>query len=366
MPGNFDFRRWMTYVLMALAVFAIVVSGLSAIESNEWWIRIWDFPRIQILVAMTVLGIALAALDWRKHVWLLAGLVIAGAWQFYRIVPYTPLVSPEVAMTTAAQDDEQCFSFVSLNVLQTNRDYDRTLRLLREISPDVLLLLETDVAWQAALEPVLADYSARLDRPLDNKYGLLFATRLPMASGKIEDIAEPDTPSITAQLRTDRSFTLMGLHPRPPHPGQDTEERDAEILIAARRAAKLDMPVLAIGDFNDVAWSNTSQTFKRIGGYLDPRIGRGTYATFPAHLPWLAWPLDHVFMTKEFLIRDIKVLEDVGSDHRPVYANVCLAPRAASVRNDRPDAVSEDDRETARDVMQDYREDKVDEANGAD
>jgi len=366
MRNTFDFRRWMTFALMALAVFAILISGLSAVESNEWWIRIWDFPRIQILVVMAVLAIALAALDWRKHAWLLACLVVAGGWQFYRIMPYTPLVSSEVAMTNAAKEDPECFSFVSLNVLQTNRDYDRTLRLLRDINPDVLLLLETDGAWQTALEPVLADYPHRLDRPLDNTYGLLFASRLPMASGKIEDIAEPDTPSITAQLQTDRPFMLMGLHPRPPHPGQDTDERDAEILIAARRAAKLDMPVIAIGDFNDVAWSNTSQTFKRIGGYLDPRIGRGTFATFPAHLPWLAWPLDHVFMTKEFMISDIKVLDDVGSDHRPVYARVCLAPVAASVRNDRPEAVSQDDRETARTVMEEYREDQVDETNGED
>jgi endonuclease/exonuclease/phosphatase (EEP) superfamily protein YafD len=187
-----------------------------------------------------------------------------------------------------------------------------------------------------------------------------------MASGRIEDIAEPDTPSVTVQLATNRPFTLMGLHPRPPHPGQDTEERDAEILIAARRAARLGMPVIAIGDFNDVAWSNTSQTFKRIGGYLDPRIGRGTFATFPSAMPWLAWPLDHIFMTEEFTLDEIKVLGDVGSDHRPIYGHVCLTPKDAAKRNDRADPVTADDRETAGEVMKEYREDQIEELRGED
>lgn len=366
MQRNDKYRRWLSIAAMALAVFMIVVSGLSAIDSNEWWIRIWDFPRLQILAIITVLALVLLALGWRRHALLIAALVIAGAWQFYRIMPYTFLTSPEVAMVEAASDDDRCFSFVSLNVLQTNRDYARTLAMLRKVDADVLLLLETDAAWQSALEPVLSAYPERLDRPLDNTYGLLFATRLPMAGGRIEDIAEADTPSVTAQLRTTIAFTLMGLHPRPPHPGQDTEERDAEILIAARRAAGLGMPVIAIGDFNDVAWSDTSQTFKRIGRYLDPRIGRGTYATFPASMPWLSWPLDHVFMTEEFTLSDIRVLEDVGSDHRPIYARVCLTPREAVRRNDAPEAVTQDDKETAREVIEEYREDQVEEARGED
>ncbi|QDH35792.1 endonuclease/exonuclease/phosphatase family protein [Porphyrobacter sp. YT40] len=359
-------RLGLTAVTLVVAALALLVSGLSTIESNEWWIRIWDFPRLQILTVIVVAAIALGLLQGRRFSWIIAPLLVAGGWQFYRIMPYTMLQSPEVALADASLPDETCFSFVSLNVLQYNRDYGRTSRLLKREDPDIVLLLETDAAWQTALEPVLSRYPSRLDRPLDNTYGLLFATRLPMASGTIEDIAEPDTPSIMAQLATKHPFVLMGLHPRPPHPGQDTEERDAEILIAARRAARLDMPVIAIGDFNDVAWSNTSQTFKRIGGYLDPRIGRGTFATFPADLPWLAWPLDHVFMTEEFTLRDIRVLEDVGSDHRPVSARICLTPRAGAWRNDRPDTVTAEDRETAAEVMEEYREDQAEEARGED
>ena len=355
------------WLLRGVAALLLLASLLSTIETNEWWVRIWDFPRLQILVAIVLVVIALIAVDRRARWWLAVPLIVAGGWQLYRIHPYTPLAATEVAFSDdTSLPRDQCFSILSFNVLQDNRDYDRSIAMLRRTDADILLLLETDARWESALEPVLSGYPTRLSRPLDNTYGLIFATRLPAADARIENIAEEDTPSITARLTAGAPFRLLGLHPRPPHPGQDTEERDAEIAIAATRAAREALPVLALGDFNDVAWSDTSQMFKRIGGYLDPRIGRGTYATFPANLPWLAWPLDHLFITPEFTVRTMRVLGDVGSDHRPIYSELCLAPRDGVARNAAPDAVTADDREEVGEVMEEYREDQSEEARGED
>lgn len=355
------------WLLRGVAALLLLVSLLSTIETNEWWIRIWDFPRLQILVAIPLVTIALIAFDRRARRWLAVPLIVAGGWQLYRIYPYTPLAATEVAFSDdVSLPQNQCFSVVSFNVLQENRDYDRSIAMLQRTDADILLLMETDAAWEAALEPVLARYPTRLSRPLDNTYGLIFATHLPTTDARIEDIAEADTPSVTARLTAGAPFRLIGLHPRPPHPGQDTEERDAEIAIAASRAARDALPVLAIGDFNDVAWSDTSQMFKRIGGYLDPRIGRGTFATFPARWPWLAWPLDHLFVTPQFTVRTMRVMDDVGSDHRPIYSEICLAPRDGEARNAAPDTVTADDREDAAEVMDEYSEDQAEEARGED
>ena len=38
---------------------------------------------------------------------------------------------------------ENCISAFSFNVLQTNRDYDRTIKLIDREDPDIVLLLET-------------------------------------------------------------------------------------------------------------------------------------------------------------------------------------------------------------------------------
>ena len=344
-----------TYCIRLVAGLLILVTGMSIVESNEWWVRIWDFPRVQILVALLLAG---ALAQWRDRPagkWIALSCAVAACWQLYRIFPYTPFAQQEIAFADDTRVSQgRCFSVLSLNVLESNRDYGRTAHLIDRVRPDVLLLMETDRRWADGLSKQLARYPHRLERPLSNTYGIMFATRLPMRDGRIETIAEKNTPSVHAELTARAPFRVIALHPRPPLPGQDTEARDAEIAIAARRAAMAKQPVLAIGDFNDVAWSHTSQLFKRVGGYLDARIGRGTFSTFPAQMPLMGWPLDHMFVTPQFEVRSLDVLEDVGSDHLPVHAELCLTGPAST--NEAPDPVSREDRRDVKETLQEYRQ----------
>jgi endonuclease/exonuclease/phosphatase (EEP) superfamily protein YafD len=349
--------RWL---LRMVAAVLIIGTLLSITDLNQWWIRIWDFPRLQILIAMALVAGALWFLDRHWGRWLnviLAGLIL---WQLYRVYPYTRFAPVEVGQTLPDETyGDGCFTVLVLNVLQTNRDYRRTQDLIRSADPDIVLLMETDPAWTNALASVLDEYPGRIDRPLDNTYGIMLATRLPMREATIQDLAQADTPSVFATLSVGRSeFRLIAVHPRPPRPKQDTEERDAEIVVAARHAGDLEMPVLAIGDFNDVAWSDTTKLFKDIGSFLDPRIGRGTYATFPADMVWLGWPLDHVFVTEEFLLESLSVGGRVGSDHRPIITRLCLDPAAARGRNENPERPSSEDEEEAQEVIREFEEDR--------
>ena len=362
---------WGLAGLWLLRLFALsLIAGtlLSTTDLNQWWIRIWDFPRVQILIAMVLAAIALWFLDRDWRPWLPLVLTGLSIWQSYRIYPYTQFASTQVARTLPDEaDGDGCFTVLTLNVLQSNRAYHRTTDLIRSLDPDIVLLTETDQAWADAMAPTLAEYSGRIDRPLSNTYGLMFATRLPMKDATIQDLAQEDTPSVLATLTVGNGdFRVIGLHPRPPTPGQDTEERDAEIVIAAKRSQNIDMPIIAIGDFNDVAWSDTTSLFMDIGGFLDPRIGRGTYATFPADKTWLGWPLDHLFVTEEFLLGSMSVGAPVGSDHRPVIARLCLAPKPARRRNDDADRPTAEDERDAAEVMQEFKEDSVEDKVSGD
>jgi hypothetical protein len=44
---------------------------------------------------------------------------------------------------------------LTLNVLQTNREYQRTSDLIRRINPDILLLMKFDQAWADAMAPIM-------------------------------------------------------------------------------------------------------------------------------------------------------------------------------------------------------------------
>lgn len=347
-------RRLLAWFFAALAVLALAETLISLIHSDQWWIQVLNFPRLLTLIVIGViaLGCAVFARCRRWGAVLVPVLVIAAALQFWRIYPYVPFAPAEVIEASALPGVQagSCFKALGLNVFQHNRQYDRTIRLIDRERPDVLLLMETDDRWVKALAPVLKRYPHRLLRPIDNTYGLVFASKLPVRSARTENITDQNTPTVYAELTTrdGQRFDYIGLHPRPPLPGQDTDLRDRKIEHAALRIAGHRLPAMAMGDFNDVAWSRTTRVFKQVGGYLDPRIGRGTYPSFPAKYAPIGWPLDQMFVSRDFAIRSLNILEDVGADHRPLMVVLCLVPKRARSANAVPDTRDAEARQAAR------------------
>ncbi len=134
--------RILVYLVRALAGLLVLITAFSIVESNEWWIRIWDFPRVQILVALLFAGGVVLSLDRRVGRWIALCCAVAAGWQLYRIYPYTPLARTELAFAKAdSASPDRCFSILSLNVLESNRDYRRTAQLIDRVRPDLLLLM---------------------------------------------------------------------------------------------------------------------------------------------------------------------------------------------------------------------------------
>jgi hypothetical protein len=105
-----------------------------------------------------------------------------------------------------------------------------------------------------------------------------------------------------------------------------TDERDVELILVGRQAKASRYASIIAGDLNDVGWSQTTQVFQKVSGLLDPRKGRGLYATFHADYPFLRYPLDHLFHAAEFRLRHMEVLEHFGSDHFPLLMELMYEP----------------------------------------
>jgi hypothetical protein len=145
-----------------------------------------------------------------------------------------------------------------------HREYQRTSDLPAN-NPDILLFLTVAGPTRRPSWNI----PGQIHRPI-KPCGIMFATRLAMSDE--HSTWRVDTPSV---LPPNGMLPFRMTAFRPLTFNQDTEERDAEIILAAKQSRGLNMPVLAIGDFNDVAWSDTTSLFKSIGSFLDPRIGRG-------------------------------------------------------------------------------------------
>ncbi|TGE01992.1 endonuclease [Methylobacterium nonmethylotrophicum] len=323
-------------------------------RSRAGLVRTFDFPRFQIAAAIPpVLILLMVAGHDPVSLALGAGLLAALGLQLRHILPFTRLARPSARAAPADPAPGACVAILIVNVLQSNRDYDRLLTLVAETDPDLILALETDAGWRDALFHLRARYPHGADQPQDNTYGLLLYSRLPLDDVRVRFLVEDDVPSVRARvtLPSGERFTFHGVHPRPPHPGQSSATRDGELILVAREVARDGGPAVVAGDLNDVAWSRTTRLFQAIGGLLDPRVGRGAYPTFHARWPMLRWPLDHVFFTEHFLLSRLERLPDIGSDHFPILIALCRDERAEGVQEP-PAADAEDHREGAEAVAE--------------
>jgi len=332
-----NWHIWGRRALILLASALVFLSFLPLWETDRWWIRQWDYPRLQVAGLLLAVGAALLFMNIKRgpRLWALAAAMLAAlGWQVSHFLAYLPLYSKEVASVETCSA-ERSLSLLNANVLLTNREFPRLLKLVAERRPDVLLLLEPGTRWAKAVAPLRRDFPFVLSEPAPNTYGMILMSRLPMA-GQINHVLQPGVPSaeVRLKLRGGQEVVLHALHPEPPWPGDDSGERDAELVATGRKVRDSGRAAIVIGDLNDVAWSRTSRLFKQVAGMGDPRVGRGFYPTFTARYPLLRWPLDHLFVSPHFEIVEIDRLADIGSDHFPMFFRICLTERAAARKVD--------------------------------
>ena len=96
-------------------------------------------------------------------------------------------------------------------------------------------------------------------------------------------------------------------------------ERAAEVA-----AALADQPVLLMGDLNVTPWSPVFARLLKDGDLRDASGARGLTTTWPANCLWCGVLIDHVLVDPKLAVIGSRVAQDIGSDHRPVVAELAF------------------------------------------
>ena len=335
-------------ILIAFSAIAVLATLAPLLKKDDWWIRAFDFPRVQITVFTIMVSVALFLAYGKNLFWhYLPGLALiaCAGYQLQKIYPYTWLAKKQVMKNRQAPKDSK-ISILVANILTPNRRVSDLLKIIEAKSPDIVLTLESDRWWQQQLQPLEDDYPYTVKMPLENTYGMHLYSKLELVAPEVKFLVEDDVPSVhtSIKMRTGHHTRLYCLHPRPPSPteSETSTERDAELLMVAKHIKKADTSAIVAGDLNDVAWSHTTRLFQEISGLLDPRVGRGFFSTFHAKYPFVRWPLDHIFHTNDFTLISIERLPYFGSDHFPLFAALNHQPEAESFQEE-PEARESDE-----------------------
>ena len=326
----------MILFLTLYTAFLIVAVFLPRVHNDYWLFKVLEYPRLQkmVLIIPALAGWLYYWPQLETHHRILFFLLCAAAiYVAYKVWPYTAIAPQEMKLNKAAAA-ENALKIFSANVYQPNQQYGRLLQQIKDTDPDLIFLLETNKAWERGLKELEQNYPYQLKAPLDNTYGLLFYSRLKLEKEKIAYLVKNDIPSIEAvvQLPSGQKVQVWGLHPEPPVPGENlySTAKDKELMKVALKVKDCRLPVVVFGDLNDVAWSHTTELFRKTSRLLDPRRGRGFYSTFSAHHWFIRFPLDYIFCSNEFGLVTMKRLPKNGSDHFATFTHIVYNPQMQS------------------------------------
>ncbi|WP_442587315.1 endonuclease/exonuclease/phosphatase family protein [Pedobacter sp. AW31-3R] len=318
----------MTLFLLIFSSLLLCSTLLSLIKNDYWIFRVFDYPRLQkFVLSLFCLTLVIIFLESTPTMYwtVIITLTANAAYLFSLILPFT-IFSKKQVLNISKVLQGQGISIMIANVYEDNTNSAGCLKEIYKTDPDVVLLLETNERWDKETS-VLADrYAYQVKVPLENTYGMLLYSKFALSDTAVKYLVEDDIPSIHTriELPCGQELQLFAVHPTPPVPSENPRatERDKELLLVADLAKASTLPVIVIGDLNDVAWSYTTELFLKMSGLLDPRRGRGFFNSFHAHYPVMRFPLDHAFISTNFKLKHIDRLANFDSDHFPIFINL--------------------------------------------
>ena len=316
----------MDVFFLILSILLIGISTLPFFKNQHWVFRASEFIKIQLLVLQIAATIGLFVFCERDALFWIV-IILQVALMFYHsflFVYYTRFFRIKHKDINHLKG----LKVISANIYQFNQEFDRFKDFIRKEDPAIFVTMESNKDWEIALRDLENDYPHTQKVTLENTYGMHLYSKIPFVEIKTHYFVADDVPSIEAHFKTQEGeeFTLFCVHPPPPSPTEEktSKERDGDLLSIAKLAKKIKKPILVVGDFNTVAWSRISRLFRKNSELIDGRKGRGILASFHAKYWLFRAPLDLVFHSPTIFIKELRILEYIGSDHFPICCVFCI------------------------------------------
>ena len=207
----------MIWLLRIFAFFLLLISVLPLIPTGKWYVRWWDFPRLQIAILLLTLVVIILCLTLRGGfqreytIWLVL-LTTGLVWQGSHIIRFSKLWPTEV---DSISEDQTGIKIVVSNLDYENKTPDSVAGELAAEEADVLLLVEYHDGWVPRLEKLKEVYPYRHDEVRGEGLGMAVWSKIPFASAKTRHLISDRRASLWVQLDLDsgKHVNFVGVHP---------------------------------------------------------------------------------------------------------------------------------------------------------
>ena len=301
-------------VIVFLLAMSLVFLTVATLFAGYWkYFELASHFRFQIFLAHLPIVIFLSILRLPKTQ--LVTICSAAIHAVPLCMLYWPSFPPEAG--------EQRIKVLCANVLANNHeDSSRFDRLIEELDPDIIGVIEYSYPWRAKLEYLHGKYPHCLQRSAASGFGIALFSRIPIDDLYIKYLDAPwgKVPSIHGTLTIDgKPIHLALVHTLSPLERDRFESRNIQFEELTEHLSKVNHPVLMMGDLNCTTWSPYLRKMIHDLDLNDTRQGRGYQGSWPAPLWPLLIPIDHVLVSDGIVVTKRRLESYIGSDHYPVY-----------------------------------------------
>lgn len=240
---------------------------------------------------------------------------------------------PRWSRPPAREIDGEPVTVMTLNLMKANTDAAAVVAEVEHVDPGILLFQEHTDRWWGLLQTKLSSRFPHVHHwPARGARGVAIYSHYPFVGEVDGNLPLCDRPG--SQLRAvvqigEHEVAVYNIHMLPPSRPPKCIARRQQFTHLLQHISAETRPVILAGDFNFAGNTPYTDALKRVG-LIDVHKfqGRGRGATWPTYGPsaWIpGWRIDHIFVSEELASGGSRVGGLVGSDHRPVIAEIGLA-----------------------------------------
>lgn len=213
------------------------------------------------------------------------------------------------------------------NVNNSNENFLSTIQIIDSVKADLISVHEITPLWDSLLMENLSDtYPYHFAYPDLGLFGMAIFSKLPLAD--VDTIRYKEIPNVIGAIALDENTKLnfISSHTLPSLNYSYYERLKEHLAVIARYVNKTDEPILALGDYHTVPWSNEIAEFRNKTGLLDSR--RGFTPTFPHGVSTVfEVPVDHIFYSDDLECLSFSTVSSIYTNHLGIQGTFQLKPK---------------------------------------
>jgi endonuclease/exonuclease/phosphatase (EEP) superfamily protein YafD len=305
--------------MLTLLLRLIIVAGVSlcALVTFLGLLAGW-FPLLELfnlfrpsLLIGSIALLSLACLSGPRPLAVMSGAVVATNLALFAL-------AFQGKATAASPENDRFLRVVTFNLSFRNPQIDRAAAFLEQTDADIVVIEEVTSEQRTTL---LKFIGSRYPHAIGSTEIVILSKFPARATGNVNEAGLPGwarRPMILwARFESNGvAFEVAGVHFAWPLDSLG-QAADTTALISFARGRSA--PLVGGGDFNLTPWSVKLQ---RVTRETELRRGNTFLATWPANRPFAA--IDNVFVSPNFSVIKLVAGPDLGSDHRPIVADIAL------------------------------------------